>query len=106
MDGSRFQIGLRQFQGRRLEIEAIENNQIGAGKQFAVRRNGLESVRIDPLRDDAGELNFVAADVFDDAGDRRDSGDDVQCLFRRGGWLFFLPSTGAKKKAEPKPPIL
>ena len=100
MDGSRFQIGLRQFQGRRLEIEAIENDQIGAGKQFAVRRDGLESVRIDPLRDNAGELNFVAGDVFHDAGDRRDSGDDVQFLFRRGGRLLFLAATGSKKKCE------
>ena len=63
IDGAPGLIGLRQFQRRRLEIEAIENDQIGAGQEFAIRRDGLESVRIDPLRNDPGELNFFAGDV-------------------------------------------
>ena len=103
--GAWFQIRLSQVQGRRIEIEAIENDQIGAGKQFAVRGDRLEGMRIDPFRDDAGELNFVAGDVFHNAGDRRDSGDDVEFLFRRGGLLLFsAPDRQSKELREPKPP--
>ena len=89
---------MRQFQSRRLEIETVENDQIGVGKQFAVRRDRLEGMLIDPFRDDAGELNSVAGDIFHDASDRRDGGDDVEFLVSRSGWFLFLAVTGCKKK--------
>ncbi len=98
MERSCFEIGLGEIHGGCFEIEAIDNDQISTGEKLAIRRNGLESMRIDPFRDDAGQLNSVTADVFHDARDRCDGGDDAEFLLRRGVRLLFLASTGSKKK--------
>src|SRR6266478_901222 len=101
IDGSSwFQIGLRQLHGWCFEIEAIDNDQISAGEKLAVRWNGLESMRIDPLRDDAGQFNLVAANVCHDARDRRYRGDDVDLLLRLSGLFVFLPATGGEKECQ------
>src|SRR5919109_101493 len=85
-----------QILRRCFEIETVQNNQISAGQKFTIRRNWLEGVRVDAFRNNPGQIDLIPGDVFHDAGDRRDSGDDLELL--PGGRLRVCPFFLAAKE--------
>ena len=72
------QVGLGQLRGRLLELEAVDEDDVGGRQQLGHARLRLERVRVGALGDDARDVGPVADDVGDDAGDRRDRGGDQQ----------------------------
>ncbi len=99
-----FQIRLSEVLGGCFQVEAIENNQIRAAQQFAVRWDRLKRMWVDAFRDDAGDIRFIAGNVFRDACDRRDCSDDTQFLPAGRRTRLFSPAGQEEQEKGHKQP--
>ena len=70
-NGPGFLISPGHSDGRLLQKEAVGDEQIGRGQSRRQGGGRLKGMGISTLRDDAGQDNAVAADIFHQAGDGR-----------------------------------
>ncbi len=103
------QVGLGQLPGRLFQDQPVEVHDVDARQQLGHTGAGLEGVGIGALRDDAGDVHPVAADVGHDAGDRGDGGGDAQrgvvVARRRPPDLAPTASHQGKGQGEDRPPL-
>jgi hypothetical protein len=82
--GAVLQMLVGQVLGRFLELEAVDEDEVGAGEHLGGRRGRLEGVRVRALGDKAVDVVPVADDVGDDVRDGRDRGHDLHAVVLAG----------------------